>query len=796
MKIFKYIFILISIIFLSSCDILNQEDNVEFEIKDNIEIAISDYRDFNWSKVIKIRYQGKIVDFSDVNVTLVSGEVKVGNTCTFKVTYKYNFKTYSEEFKVIIKANKYDIKELNSNLNNSIVGLSGTVSLANEIGFILTDETGSIFVKYLYDEQSVDRGNTVYIEGQYYYDQNHEVLLNNLVVTNEMVYESVPNNIGVDDYNRFQNNYDYKCSYVSILGTVNVIGDEVFIQIKDNKLAIDNNATEEKLLLLAKENSLISLTGWVYKKDKSTNRLIIMVDQIELAENSIKVGNAPVINTDSYYYYFTDINNVGDLKDYFYVNDKEDGAILITDEMITSSLKVGKQNIVSLKVTDSDSNTSTTSIIIEINNYLGIETSESIKEVDEYALPSTGNVEVLVIPISFPNYPATPEMLNTIYKAFFGTESDTEWESLNSYYKKSSYNKLNIEGDVTDWYTPKKSQSYYANYEDDDNYLYGSTKLMTEALAHFNKQYDYFKYDSNNDGYIDAVYMVYNCPIGGNKTAIEEEFYWAYTYWDLYADDRLYQDTKGYGYVFMSYDFFLEDLKFQKKKIAINTQTLIHETGHLFNLEDYYDYDEEDKYKNDGGYCGADMMEYNIGDHSPISKILLDWVNPIVIKKSGIYELPSFTLTGTTFLISANNSFTSIFDEYYLIDFYTLNGLNELELKTFFNTNNSYAGVRVSHVDASLTYEDGYFPTFTYNNTDTQHKFVQMLEADYSYKGTFSLNSSTNTGATLSDFYQKGSTFGTGLYEYYTSHQGSKLPFTMKVLDINDDYATVEIIIK
>ena len=56
MKIFKYIFIFISIIFLSGCGILNQEDNVEIEIDNNIEISISDYYDFNWSKVIKIRY--------------------------------------------------------------------------------------------------------------------------------------------------------------------------------------------------------------------------------------------------------------------------------------------------------------------------------------------------------------------------------------------------------------------------------------------------------------------------------------------------------------------------------------------------------------------------------------------------------------------------------------------------------------------------------------------------------------------------------------------------------------------
>ena len=42
------------------------------------------------------------------------------------------------------------------------------------------------------------------------------------------------------------------------------------------------------------------------------------------------------------------------LKDYFKVTDKEDGIITIKDEMITSSLLAGKQNIVTLTVKDSD----------------------------------------------------------------------------------------------------------------------------------------------------------------------------------------------------------------------------------------------------------------------------------------------------------------------------------------------------------------------------------------------------------------------------------------------------------
>jgi hypothetical protein len=120
MKIFKYIFILFSIIFLSGCGILNQEDNVEFEINDNIEMSISDYYDFNWSKVIKIRYQGKIVDFSDADVKLISGDIEIGETCTFEVTYKYLFKTYKEQFNVLFKPDKHEIKDL-IKLNNKYI---------------------------------------------------------------------------------------------------------------------------------------------------------------------------------------------------------------------------------------------------------------------------------------------------------------------------------------------------------------------------------------------------------------------------------------------------------------------------------------------------------------------------------------------------------------------------------------------------------------------------------------------------------------------------------------------------
>ena len=619
------------------------------------------------------------------------------------------------------------------------------------------------------------------------------MLLESYEKTSDSINKTVPANINTDNELYYLSNiYNNELQYIRFEGIVTKENEMIILKSSSVNIELDKNAINENEVLSQHVNKKILVSGWIYQKSTSKN-LVMMLDNVDYIYNNETVGNRPVIKGATAYYCYYNNSSVNTLTSYFNITDNEDGTISPSSEMITGSISNG-QNIITLKVTDKDGNVAIGDIIIEINDYSGIETNESIKIIDQYAMPTIGDVRVLVIPIDLSDNPATEEMRSNIKKAFFGTEDDTGWESLRSYYEESSYGKLSITGEVTDWYTPKYSSNYYANYEDEDNYISGSTVLLNEVLSHYKNSYNYSDFDSNKDGYIDAVYLIYNNNIGGNGTTVEEDFYWAFTYWDFYANSRNYSDTVGYNYVFMGYDFFMEDLVYSNQKLKLNCETLIHETGHLFNLEDYYDYDEFDIYSNDGGYCGSDMMDYNFGDHGPFSKIMLDWVNPVEITRSGIYELPAFTTSGVSFVIGANDNFSSIFDEYYLIDFYTFDGLNKLQGNDFFKTNNTYAGVRVSHINATLAYEDGYFPVYAYNNTDTQYKLIRMLEADYN--GRFDLNSSTNEGATLNDFYNVNSIFGNNQYAYYKSSKNNPLPFTMRVLSINNTSATVQIILK
>ncbi|MFA5486208.1 MAG: hypothetical protein WC275_03935, partial [Bacilli bacterium] len=86
-----------------------------------------------------------------------------------------------------------------------------------------------------------------------------------------------------------------------------------------------------------------------------------------------------------------------------------------------------------------------TSFIYE-NDVLG-------KSIDVATWRSVGNQKILVVPVKFTNSPiygGDAEIKANLQKTFFGQSADTGWESLASFYEKSSYGKLKISGEVLD----------------------------------------------------------------------------------------------------------------------------------------------------------------------------------------------------------------------------------------------------------------------------------------------------------------------------------------------------------
>jgi hypothetical protein len=76
---------------------------------------------------------------------------------------------------------------------------------------------------------------------------------------------------------------------------------------------------------------------------------------------------------------------------------------------------------------------------------------------DGASFPNIGSPKVLIVPINFQDFGcvgvvACGERETEIYNAFLGEASDTGYESVKSYYYKSSYGKLDIQGVVTPTY--------------------------------------------------------------------------------------------------------------------------------------------------------------------------------------------------------------------------------------------------------------------------------------------------------------------------------------------------------
>lgn len=355
----------------------------------------------------------------------------------------------------------------------------------------------------------------------------------------------------------------------------------------------------------------------------------------------------------------------------------------------------------------------------------------------EGCLPSIGNPKVLVVPVNLDSNNKTNALLNDINMAFNGTSEETGFESVKSYYQKSSYGKLNIEFNVIDeWFTPKHNKTFYDNYYDSKSSADGSTLLLQEALTYYDSKINYTDYDTNDDGYIDSVWLIYNCDVNFSDSS---SVYWAYVYWDY--SETLYDGKDVYYYAMGGTDFMhptkTEAGTYDPSGIKVDAHTFIHETGHLLGLDDYYDYVE---YRGaDGGLYGADMMDGNIGDHGAINKLLLGWIEPKVVAGTGAItlELSSFTKTGDCVIV-ADRKLTSIYDTYYIIEFYTNDGLN-----SFVKPIDGY-GIRITRINAEKNIIDGkvelnngdYQCGFKYDNSDEEQLFVDLIyNSEVEYKG-------------------------------------------------------------
>ncbi len=510
------------------------------------------------------------------------------------------------------------------------------------------------------------------------------------------------------------------------------------------------------------------------------------------------------------------------------------------------------------------------------NNYFQFEeeditNSDVVRTGSQYGnyCPSEGDVKVLVVPVKFTDFEieetygkSEEEAKQDIYNAYFGDPEDTSWHSLSSYYYESSYGKLNFTGVVLDWQyaydttdwerqTPTTATEFglastaagfaqnlhtdIVNYlwetvvDEDGNPVYSSG---TEMLKDF---------DSDGDGSIDMIELVYSAPIQyeGENEELEDSFYWAYC-GSTGSSGSSSAPTIG-KWAWLSYEtlfeagYYDEDNNFHdwtKEQIAsgeavVDAHTIIHETGHGLSLSDYYD----TSYSNVTPLGRVDMMDYNVGDHNSYSKAILGWIDPYVVDGNAEITIKSFTETGDAIFVPYRGYFddadpsyaNTYFTEYIAIEFYTPTGLNEHDSQYSYAGNYATCptdyGIKLIHVDSRLG-------VFNYSSTTGSLRFSNYTDRIYSGDTVYTKVATTNTRTetintdeyflsllpnggrtsyaltfTNASLYKEGDVFGSAEsgYENFQFHteddDGSKVDFgyTIEVVSLSEEEATIRI---
>lgn len=329
---------------------------------------------------------------------------------------------------------------------------------------------------------------------------------------------------------------------------------------------------------------------------------------------------------------------------------------------------------------------------------------------------TVGNQKFLVIPVQLSDGPSwTKTMLENINVAFFGDSDKTTFESVSSFYNKSSYGNLIIEGEVASPFKANISINSLASYGTEcANYIIDKYYQVADSSL-------LKKYDNDNDGYVDNAVFIYS-----NSYSNTVDSYWAWCHLAS-KDNYLYEPSStkpGFNsYMWASYEY-INDRYYDLYNVnKVDAHTYIHETGHMLGLDDYYCSDTSDSWDPAGT---LEMQSYNVGDQNIFSKFALGWVDPYYVFGNSRIKLKTSSLYNQAIIIKDNWN-NSIFDEYLIIEYYTPTGLNEVDARHRFNGRDKmydYSGLRIYHVDARLvklnsqgsfvSYADDFSSSFNY----------------------------------------------------------------------------------
>lgn len=236
--------------------------------------------------------------------------------------------------------------------------------------------------------------------------------------------------------------------------------------------------------------------------------------------------------------------------------------------------------------------------------------------------PSTGTVKLPVLFIDFAEERMNESLLEE-FENYYNAEYDDSLkengpcgQSIRGAYQQLSYGRLNLIMDFLPIYHAEHGSQYY-NASISDVY-----KLMGDTLRHYVAEgiLNPKDYDSDGDGIVDGVLVKFHYPYGygeGHTSA---------NYGDYSGSigKGIMHGVEGFGKFAATCTYYTTT----STSIWDNTNTEIHEIGHMLGLPDHYPME---------GEC---WLDYQLGEIMTAGckqyiniydKLLLGWVDPIVL---------------------------------------------------------------------------------------------------------------------------------------------------------------------
>jgi immune inhibitor A len=248
--------------------------------------------------------------------------------------------------------------------------------------------------------------------------------------------------------------------------------------------------------------------------------------------------------------------------------------------------------------------------------------------------PIVGSKNALVLMVDFEDLPSTSSTQD-FQKLLFST-GDYEVPSMRDYFREASWDQLDINGDIKGWYRADKK---YSDYVDQGHTSENTLKwrmpkareLVKEVLIKIKESgdiQDFSKYDSNGDGKLDLLIIVY-----AGKGADRANYSYIYPH-QSHLDPFYLQDDVMVDHYILVHEIPSYDLG-----------TFCHEVGHSLGLPDLY----TDNCTVVGQWClmgyGCTIDDGRLPGHlSAWCKLHLGWTEPEII--NGVpksYQIPEIT---------------------------------------------------------------------------------------------------------------------------------------------------------